>query len=304
MATTVRDSAARTRLVMISSEVKVDVVMGWTERLRRWFPLVAVAFLFAACSGGESEVGELPPGVFEGSPSVGLATPSASVSPSASAPAAADCPNEDAVAVDPARQVGSSLSADVDGDGAADDIHLAMDEAGGEGCAAFVVVELASSSVDAAPVWQVGSQGGLPAPRIQGFVDINDAGGEEIVVDEAVGASTQFVGAFIYTDGALQRVTISGGLESTSAPGTESLFPYGGSAGHVEAVDCASPGTVVISAATPASTQEGQGVYEIERRFYSFDGAVLERDDVETQQVPIARLSRFPEYASSPFGSC
>lgn len=280
--------------------------MGWTERLRRWFPLIAAAaFLFVACSGDEPEVGELPPGVFEGSPTVGIATPSVSVSPSASIPVASpDCPNEDAVAGDPARQVGSSSSADVDGDGAADDVHLAMDEAGGEGCAAFVVVELASSGVHAAPVWQVGPQGGLSTPRIQGFADINDAGGEEIVVDEAVGASTQFVGAFIYTDNALQRVTISGGLETTSAPGTENLFPYGGSVGHVEAVDCASPGTVVISAATPASTQEGQGIYELERRFYSFDEASLEREDVETQQVPIARLSRFPEYASSPFGSC
>lgn len=279
--------------------------MGWTERLRRWFPLIAVAFLFAACSGGEPEVGELPPGVFEGSPSVGIATPSASVSPSAAVSVASpECPNEDAVAGDPARQIGPSLSADVDGDGAADDIHLAVDETGGEGCAAFVVVELASSGVDAAPVWQVGPQGGLPAPRIQGFVDIDGAGGQEIVVDEAAGASTQFVGVFIYTDGALQRVTISGGLDSTSAPGTENLFPYGGSVGHVEAVDCASTGTVVISTATPGSTQDGQGLYEIERRFYSFDGALLEREDVETHQVPIARLSRFPEYASSPFGSC
>ena len=289
---------------MISSEVKVDVVMVWTERLRRWFPLVAVAFLFVACSGGEPETDELPPGVFEGSPSVGLATPSASVSPSASAPVAADCPNEEAVAGDPARQIGSSLSADIDGDGASDDIHLAFDESGGEGCAAFIVVELASTARDAAPVWQIGSQGGLPAPRIHGFADIDGAGGQEIVVDEAAGASTQFVGAFIYADDALQRITVSGGLGSTSAPGTESLFPYGGSVGHVEAVDCVSPGRVVVSGATPGSTQDGEPLYEIERRFYVFDGAVLERDDAETQQVPIARLNRFPEYASGPFGSC
>lgn len=285
--------------------MKVDVVMGWTERLRGWFPLVAIAFLFSACSGDDPEVGELPPGVFEGSPSVGIANPTASVSPSASASVGTpDCPNEEAVAGDPARQIGSSLSADIDGDGAADDIHVALDEAGGEGCAAFVVVELASGTVDAAPVWQVGSQGGLPAPRIYGFVDIDGAGGEEILVDEAAGASTQFVGAFIYTDDVFQRVTVSGGLDSTSAPGTESLFPYGGSVGHVEAVDCASPGTVVVSTATPGSTQDGQSLYEIERRFYSFDGARLEREDVETHQVPIARLSRFPEYTSSPFGSC
>jgi hypothetical protein len=132
-------------------------------------------------------------------------------------------------------------------------------------------------------------------------VDIDGGAGEEILVDEAAGASTQFVGAFIYSDDALQRVTVSGGLDQASAAGTENLFPYGGSVGHVEAVDCTSSGTVVVSTAMPGSSQ---GSYEIERRFYAFDGAVLKREDVESARVPIARLSRFPEYSSSPFGSC
>jgi hypothetical protein len=214
------------------------------------------------------------------------------------------CPNQTAVANDPARQVGSTVTTDVDGDGATDEVHLASDGAGGEGCSAFVVVELASSTVVAAPVWEVGSQGGLPAPRIHGFVDIDGAGGQEILVDEAAGASTQFVGAFIYIEEGLERVTVSGGLSESSAAGTESLFPYGGSVGHVEAVDCAEEGTVVVSTATPGPTQNGQALYEIERRFYAFDGAVLETEDVETAEIPIARLNRFPEYASSPFGSC
>lgn len=283
--------------------MKVDFVMDWTKSLCRWFPAalaVAMSVLVACSADGEPEAGGLPPGVVEGSPSIGTAlVTSPSPSASTAVPSVTACPNQAAVAGDPARQIGPAVTGDVDGDGATDRVHIAVDPAGGEGCSAFVVVEAAAGTT-AAPTWEIGSQGGLPAPRIRGFADLNGSGGEEVLVDEAAGASTQFVGAFIYSDDGLARVTVPGGVGS-DVPGTENLFPYGGSVGHLEAADCAGDGTIVISTAVPGSDQ---GVYEIERRFYVFDGTDLERGDVESESAPIARLSRFPEYSSSPFGSC
>ena len=196
--------------------------------------------------------------------------------------------------------------ADVDGDGASDDVHVAMDDAGGEGCAAFLVVERADGETVAAPVWEIGAQGGLPAPRINGFVDIDGRPGVEVLVDEAAGASTQFIGAFVYLDDDFQRITVEGGVEGTvGVPGASDLFPYGGSVGHFEMVDCAGE-RVVVASATPSDepgAAEG-GIYEYRRRFYSFDGATLEKEDTEVHEVPVTGFGRFEEFGGSPFGNC
>ena len=275
-----------------------------TRAVTRWFPLLAVSLLVVACSGDRGG-DELPPGVAEGSPSIGVAAPTASAAPTTQ-PVATVCANEEAVAGDPARQIGASTSTDVDGDGAPDEVKLASDPQGTTGCIAFVAVETATGDLAAAPVWELGTEGGLPQPRVHGFVDIDGRAGDEILVDEAAGASTQFVGAFVYLDGSLRRVTVEGGLDG--APGSQAgdLFPYGGSVGHIEAVDCIGEGSIVISSATPSSDlgDAEQRLYEIERRVYAFNGAILEREDMQTHRVPIDELDRFPEYSSSPFGSC
>ena len=169
---------------------------------------------------------------------------------------------------------------------------------------AFIVVELGNVTVVAAPVWEVGAEGGLPQPRIHGFIDIDGRPGTEVLVDEAAGASTQFVGAFAAVEEDLERVTAEGGVAPGAGPVAD-LFPYGGSVGHIEAVDCTTDG-IVVSTATPSgsSADAGSVAYEVERRFFSFDGVDLEEEDVETETVPIEELNRFPEYESSPFGNC
>lgn len=282
--------------------------MAWTKSSLRWFPLALVLCLAVACSGdGEPEAGELPPGVVEGSPTVGVGTFAPSSSPTSAPPtAAAQCANEAAVATDPSKQTGASVAADVDGDGVSDDIHIALDGAGGEGCAAFLVVETGAGATVAAPIWEVGAQGGLPAPRINTFIDIDDRAGTEVIVDEAAGASTQFVGAFVYLDDDLNRVTVEDGVGTEAEVGGASgLFPYGGSVGHLSMVDCTGQG-VVIATATP-STEPGaaeEGIYEYRRRFYSFDGSVLVKEDTEIHELPTTGFNRFPEYGGSPFGNC
>lgn len=275
--------------------------MSWTTARARWFPLVVVMGAVLSCSPGEDPPTDLPPGVVEGSPTIAVPTaaPSATVTP-----ATADCPNEAAVAEDPARQTGPSSRADVDGDGIQDTVRLASDPTGPEGCTSFLVVDLGDVSIISAPVWEVGREGGLPQPRIHGFANIDGQPGDEILVDEAAGASTQFVGAFVHVDGDLERVTARGGVSPEAGP-FQDLFAYGGSVGHIEAVDCSTEG-VVVSTAVPSGEAAGGGsvAYEVERRFFAFDGAVLEEEQSETKTVRIEELDRFPEYAAGPFGSC
>jgi len=220
----------------------------------------------------------------------------------ASATPAVTCPNESAIAPDPARQLGTSSTADIDGDGIQDRVRLAADPAGPVGCTAFVVVEFIGAPVAAAPVWQAGPEAGLPQPRIHGFADIDGRGGDEILVEEGAGASTQFVGAFVFLDDDLKRMTTEGGIVPGAGPLAD-LFPYGGSVGHAEAVDCTAEG-VVVSTAVPADETGGSVRYEVERRFYAVRGAALEKDEVVTETVAAANLDRFPEYAVGPFGSC
>lgn len=257
------------------------------------FPVMAALLLLAACDRGTEEARRVE------TPAPPPSVPVVTEPPVTPAPSPV-CANEATIAGDPARQVGGSTSGDVDGDGAADSIHLASDPAGAVGCSAFVVVDVGSSTL-AAPTWELGAQGGLPQPRVNSLAQVDDKPGLEVVVDEAAGASTQFVGLYTFDGGDLKRVTISGGTKSEIASGTTDLFPYGGSVGHLDAVDCSEQGGVVISSATPSSTAT---VYDVTRRFYSLSGTKLKLDDEKSASVPIDQLNRFPEFAAGPFGSC
>lgn len=275
--------------------------MTWTNRASRWFPTVVAAVL-VACSGGEA-TDELPPGVVEGSVPVAPGTASAPTSPSPVS-TAGDCPNEAATATDPARRAGTSVQADIDGDGNLDTVALALDPAGTPGCSAFVVVDLGIEVV-AAPVWEMGSEGGLPQPRIHGLEDIDDRPGDEILVDEAAGASTQFLGAFTFIEGDLTRITARGGIGQDEVAAFDNLFPYGGSVGHIEGVDCAG-GFVVVSTATPSSDQDelARGIYEVARRFFTLEEGTLESEETQRTKTTAVELDRFPEFGSAPFANC
>ena len=278
--------------------------MDWTKWVRVVFPAIAALMLLAGCSGDPDTGDELPPGVTEGSPSVGLPTGPASATPTAVA-TASTCPNEAAVVADPVKQLGGSRPADVDGDGRFDDVFIAADSAAPAECAAFVVARLSSGTTVAAPAWEIGRDGGLPQPRIHATVDVDGRPGSEILVDEAAGASTQFLGAYVFSEGDLVEVTVTGTLPSSSVTGTSDLFAYGGSVGHLDAVDCVEEG-IVVSSATPSTDgdEQAEGIYIVERHFFVFDGATLQREDVAKEKVPVDQLARLPEYGGTPFGSC
>ncbi|MGH2729865.1 MAG: hypothetical protein ACRDJI_04570 [Actinomycetota bacterium] len=197
--------------------------------------------------------------------------------------------------------VGGSLSGDISGDGTEDSAAVHVDDSAGAGCQAFVVVT-AENGVSSAPVWVLGATGGLSTPTLGSLAPIGREPGLEVIVNEAAGASTQFVGAFSLTGEGLRRMEVRGPSVSDVA----GLFASGGSVGHLEAVDCLDDG-VVVSAATPAAGRAalGRGIYNVVRRVFGVAGPVLEPESTHRNRVDIDDLnSRFPEFAHSPFLSC
>jgi hypothetical protein len=229
----------------------------------------------------------------------GTRTPSATeVTPSdlPTSDHAAECPNQAEVTSDPSARIGGSLRGDVDGDGGQDEVSLAFDQKAAQGCQAFLVVE-GGDETHVLAIQSFDSAYGLPQPRLNALTDVDPVPGSEIVVDLVAGASTQFVGLFTLTGGALARVRI----EDYVSPVAD-LFPYGGSVGHLEASNCADDtGMVVISTATPKGAD-----YRVTRRFFRFEGLTLrgEPSATERERVALEDLDRFPEYESSPFGGC
>lgn len=239
-------------------------------------PLLAVCLLLAACSGDEPE-------------------PRARKAPPMTAAPAPDyaCPNQEAVIEDVSLRTGITQSGDVDADGDADTVSVHYDAEGAPGCQGFVVVETAAGGIlsGALETWR--SEFGLPMPTLNRLADVDGEPGEDVVVNMGAGASTQFVGVVVEDGGVLRQVT-------TDVPGqaADGMFAFGGSVGHIEAVDCAPEG-IRVSFATP----DGD-VYRVERRLFHLSGTELVQDAKDVERVPIEELDRFPEYAASPFGSC
>lgn len=237
--------------------------------------LLALCFVLVACSGdAEPQAREAPPAT------------------AAPAPDPA-CDNQEAVITDVSLRSGDPETGDVDGDGAGESVSVYYDPQGELGCQAFVVAESDGATIAGAlETWR--GEFGLPMPTLNSLTDVDGEPGDEIVVNMGAGASTQFVGLVVEDGGILRQVTTH--AQGQVAPG---LLAFGGSVGHLEAVDCAPDGGVVASFAAP-----DEDVYRVVRTFYGFAGAELVQDDREVERVPIERIDRFPEYAASPFGSC
>lgn len=207
------------------------------------------------------------------------------------------CPNQEAVVADESLRTGEDLPGDFDGDGAPDSVSIYFDPDGEQGCQAFVVAELFEGGPLSGPLETWRSEYGLPRPTLNAVREIDGAEGAEIVVNMGIGASTQFVGIVTEDEGRLVQVL----PDVAAGELAEGLFGFGGSVGHVSAVDCAAGDMVVASFATP---QGNGGDYKVERTFFDFDDAQLVRVGTETERVPLARIDRLTEFALSPFGGC
>ena len=259
--------------------------------------MIAVALAAGVLAGCSEE--ESPPPTTQ--PEVPLTTlpPATAATPVAepSVPPAGECANQGDVAVNPLNRIAGPLIGDVTGDATPDRVYLSMDEAGPAGCQAFVVVSETVTLVAPIEGWDPSS--GLTAPRFEGLHQIDGRPGAEIVVHLAAGASTQFVGAFSATGGIIERIETTATDEASSGSGD--LFAFGGSVGHLEAVDCTEDGLVVVSSAIPRGQR-----YQVTRSFYAPSGATLEPSTPATRRAVVAleQVEDFPEFASSPFGSC
>ncbi len=205
------------------------------------------------------------------------------------------CPNQSTV-VSGVRQPGT-ISGDVDGDGIDDQIAIALDRAAPDRCQAFLIADTRSGEVSG-PISTWSLEGGLPQPRLHSVAQITGSGGEEVVVDVAQGASTQFASVFTDVDGAFLPLTLP--KDAPASP--HDVFAYGGSVGHLDAPDCAEGGEIVVSFAT----ERGVDVYGVTRDFYTVQGAALKSDPArhETSSASFNGLDRFPEFSTAPFGAC
>lgn len=245
--------------------------------MRKLVLVMCAAALVGACSGDSEPKRTAAP------------TPTPSPAPE---PA---CPNQEAVVADESLRTGEDLPGDFDGDGAPDSASIYFDPDGEQGCQAFVVAELAEGGPISGPLETWRSDYGLPRPTLNAVREIDGQEGAEIVVNMGIGASTQFVGIMTEDEGRLVQVL----PEVASGELAEGLFGFGGSVGHVSAVDCVAPGRIVASLATPRGDD-----YRVERTFLIFNGPRLLLAERETERVSLDQIGRLPEYARSPFGGC
>lgn len=255
--------------------------------MRRLWPALACVIFLVACTGDDPV------------PIDGDNGPSQRLDPNAA------CENETSVVDNATEPDEGVLTGDVDGDEDDDTVYLTTDADGEAGCRSFLIV-VAGDTTYSAPVDPSGSPRSLPEPSLHSLIGFDFDPGNEIVVNLEAGASTQFVGVFKLTDDGIERITIEGRGPGPFAQelGRDSLFPFGGSVGHVEAADCINPGLIVMSAATPLGSSADR--YEVERRFFRLEGTVLtlQPGSTEVHQVDGLELDPFPEFQSSPFGLC
>ena len=186
------------------------------------------------------------------------------------------------------------MPGDIDGDGRSDHVSLFVDRTAEPGCRALVVVR-DREGIDAAALDDGVVSFELGLPRLSSLADIDSEEGLEVVVDVALGASTAFVGVFSMASGRLESVRLP---RLPNIP--TGLFAYGGSVGHLDAVDCRRD-LVMISRAVA----QGRG-YEVTRRFlepraarWRLRGSLTERSSIRPQHI-----ARFEEFSAAPFSSC
>lgn len=213
-----------------------------------------------------------------------------------------DCDNEGTIARGEGRSEGE-LSGDIDGDGTEDDVYIALDPGGVAGCRSFVVVD-AGPTVYTIAVDPSGAPRALETPTLNSLADLDGKAGTEVIVNVEMGASTQFVAAFGSVDGRLSRFETTGRGPGPFGGEDRGLFAFGGSVGHLEAVDCTRAGHIVMSVALPEGSSAE--AYEVERRFFSVEGPRLVLDKARTERSTVQglKIDDFPEFAGSPFLSC
>jgi len=230
---------------------------------------------------------------------VSMANPATTLEPTpalspASTPGAPDfeCPNQAEAEMSAVEQA-KAVPGDIDGAGGPESVFVFADEGGSSGCIGFVVVDL-EGEVRSAPVSYPDIDPGFGFPSLNSVASINDLEGEEIVVNVTSGASTQFVSVYTFDGTQLLEVAYENSFGDEAA----GVFGFGGSVGHVEAIDCLAD-RVVVSTATPKGRR-----YALIRRFLDPRGAAWVAEGEERSIGSLRRVTSKPEFAGSPFLNC
>jgi hypothetical protein len=191
---------------------------------------------------------------------------------------------------------GEVRRADIDGDGAADDVAVAVDDRGRQACRGFVGVRTAAGTTYSAAFDPSALPAGPIGPRIMGFPDLGDAGAE-IVVDTAARADSALAQLFTLTDAGLVRVAVPGSEDGN-------FVVEGGGVTYPDGAGCTADRALVLS--TASAVAKGAR-YEVTRRTYDVTGDDLTFTGPEStsRNVPAARLTKeFPEFGSHHFDAC
>lgn len=202
-----------------------------------------------------------------------------------------DCPNAADAGTTPRLRIPPVLVGDVGGGSEEERVALAFDGDAARRCRALLAFEGDVEGVVALEGFT--TEYGLPHPRLHALAAIDERDGYEIVIDMGAGASTQFVGVFTVRDGIVVE------LARPDDGTTGGLWPYGGSVGHVEAVDCIAGGGIVASIAVPHERR-----YRLTRTHYSVEDGMLAQQHVERHDVTLREALTYPEFERSPFGGC
>jgi hypothetical protein len=255
--------------------------------------VAAAALLGAGCDGDEpASTGSHSSHGASPTPEASQ-TEAASPEQSPSAPPASACPNESATLADDALIRPGSLHGDVDGDGVADEIRLVVDPKADPKCQAWVTVSSSGGEL-ATAIDEEDLLLDLGMPALERLVALDNRAGDEVLIRLRAGASTEFFTLYTVVDGTLQRVRIFRDGKGVPAPFT---LASGGSVGHLDAADCARDLVVVSSAVL-----EGDR-YRVTRSFFT-PGPVLLGESTQRKMVRPNKLAEFPEFASTPLGSC
>ena len=114
------------------------------------------------------------------------------------------CPNEEERATDERLRRGE-LRGDVTGDGEADVVLIGIDEEAEIGCRALLFVTTGDRT-SAVSLDSEETDLSLGLPALESIKQVDGAGGNDVIVNLAAGASTLFAGLFVFADGGISAL--------------------------------------------------------------------------------------------------
>jgi hypothetical protein len=188
---------------------------------------------------------------------------------------------------------GGTVNGDVDGDGRPERIGV---DRRGTSCRFRHTVRSPRGELEA-QLSETACMGGLP--RVKDVAAVDRRPGQEIIVDVWRGASTEFAALWTVRRSSLQQLRFQECCNGS--------FPYHGSVGHDDRVDCVAgkPGVIVSSSARVVASRGTRERLAVARSFYRISGSTLTKIRSERHRIVTRSGPPYPEWREpQPFPSC